>query len=637
MTTPTALSAYEIVAAAARAGARPDPFLTISQWADQHRMLSQRASSEPGRWRTDRTPYLREIMDCLSPASPIERVVFMKGAQIGGTECGNNWIGYVIHQAPGPMMAVQPTVEMAKRNSKQRIDPLIEESGVLHTLVSDPRSRDSGNTVLSKEFPGGVLVMTGANSAVGLRSMAARYLFLDEVDGYPGDVEGEGDPVNLAMARTRTFARRKIFLCSTPKITGMSRIESAYEESDRRKYYVPCPTCREYQVLLFSKLRWPKGQPDKAVYICHHCGQEIQNHQKQWMLAHGQWRANPAAMWDGKTAGFHLSSLYSPVGWFAWGDAAKQFEQAQKRPELLQVFVNTVLGDTWTMLGDAPDWKRLYDRREQYKIATVPSGAVLLTAGADVQKDRIEVEVVGWGRGKESWSIDYRVFEGDTSRQAVWDKLSGLLNETYPHACGIEMPILQLAVDSGYATTEVYEWARRQGGRVVVIKGDQRSGAILGAPSPIEVGPLGAKVRRGVRVWPVNSGMAKEELYRWLRLDGLTDEEVEQGIPFPPGFCHFPRYSEEYFKQITAEQLVTKLVKGYKRMEWQKMRERNEALDCRVYARAAAARVGIDRFQDRHWAEWEKKLLPVLPGPQQIPQRVMPARPRNQVRFRVEV
>jgi phage terminase large subunit GpA-like protein len=191
--TPTA---EEIYSAAAAAGARPDPMLTISQWADKYRALSQRASAESGPWRTERTPYLREIMDCLSPSSPVERTVFMKGAQIGGTECGNNWIGYVIHQAPGPMMAIQPTVEMAKRNSKQRIDPLIEESEVLRALVSDPRSRDSGNTVLSKEFPGGVLVMTGANSAVGLRSMAARYLFLDEVDGYPGDVEGEGDPVN---------------------------------------------------------------------------------------------------------------------------------------------------------------------------------------------------------------------------------------------------------------------------------------------------------------------------------------------------------------------------------------------------------------------------------------------------------
>jgi len=274
----TNLTAEEIYAAAAAAGARPDPLLTISQWADRYRWLSQRASAEHGRWRTERTPYLREIMDCLSPSSLIERVAFMKGAQIGGTECGNNWMGYVIHQAPGPMMSVQPTVEMAKRNSKQRIEPLIEESEVLRKLVRDPRSRDSGNTVLSKDFPGGVLVMTGANSAVGLRSMAARYLFLDEVDAYPGDVEGEGDPITLAMARTRTFARRKVFLVSTPKITGMSRIEAAYEESDQRKYWVPCPTCREFQILKFAQLRWPKGDPQSAVYVCEHCGQEIRNH-----------------------------------------------------------------------------------------------------------------------------------------------------------------------------------------------------------------------------------------------------------------------------------------------------------------------------------------------------------------------
>ena len=295
MPTPTT---EQIYSAAARAGARPDPLLTVSQWADKYRTLSQRASAEPGPWRTDRTPYLREIMDCLSPSSPVERTVFMKGAQIGGTECGNNWIGYVIHQAPGPMMAVQPTVEMAKRNSKQRVDALIEESEVLNALVSDPRSRDSGNTVLSKEFPGGVLVMTGANSAVGLRSMAARYLFLDEVDGYPGDVDGEGDPINLALARTRTFARRKVFLVSTPKITGMSRIEAAFEESDQRYFWVPCPTCREFQVLKFPQLRWPKGKPDKAVYVCEHCGQEIANHQKQWMLPRGQWRASAAWGWQ---------------------------------------------------------------------------------------------------------------------------------------------------------------------------------------------------------------------------------------------------------------------------------------------------------------------------------------------------
>jgi phage terminase large subunit GpA-like protein len=215
-------------------GLRPDPLLTVSEWADRHRRLSARASSEPGPWRTGRTPYLREIMDCLSPSSPIERVVVMKGAQVGLTECGNNWAGYVIHHAPGPMLAVLPTVEMAKRNSKQRIDPLIEESPALRQRVKPARSRDSGNTVLAKEFPGGVLVMTGANSGVGLRSMPVRYLFLDEVDGYPGDVDGEGDPVALAEARTRTFARRKIFIVSTPTIHGLSRIERDYEASDRR-------------------------------------------------------------------------------------------------------------------------------------------------------------------------------------------------------------------------------------------------------------------------------------------------------------------------------------------------------------------------------------------------------------------
>lgn len=633
MITQTPSPTEATLRAAAAAGARPDPLLTISQWADKYRTLSQRASSEPGQWRTDRTPYLREIMDCLSPMSLIERTVFMKGAQIGGTECGNNWIGYVIHQAPGPMMAVQPTVEMAKRNSKQRVDPLIEESEVLRRLVHDPRSRDSGNTVLAKEFPGGVLVMTGANSAVGLRSMAARYLFLDEIDGYPGDVDGEGDPINLALARTRTFARRKVFLVSTPKITGMSRIEAAFEESDKRYYHVPCPTCRELQVLKFSQLRWPKGEAEKALYVCEHCGQQIHNHQKQWMLPRGAWRAT--AKGDGKTAGFHLSSLYSPVGWFSWGDAAKQFEQAQKNPSLLQVFVNTVLGDTWTLLGEAPDWKKLYDRREQYKIGLVPRGGIFITAGADVQRDRIEVEVVAWGRGKESWSIDYRVFEGDTARPQVWEELTGLLNETFTTVGGLELPIIQLAVDSGYATNEVYEWARRQGNRVLVVKGDSRAPAIIGSASPIEVGPLGVKLKRGVKVWPVNSGMAKEELYRWLRLDSPTDEDLAQGASFPPGYCHFPRYSEEYFKQITAEQLVAKLVKGYRKLEWQKMRERNEGLDCRVYARAAAARVGLDRFQEKHWRVVAERMgVPMSPAPKPTQQQAAgrqqaPAQPRR--------
>jgi len=602
--TPTA---EEVYAAAAAAGSRPDPLLTISAWADRYRTLSQRASAEPGPWRTERTPYLREIMDCLSPSCSIERIVFMKAGQIGGTEAGNNWIGYVIHQAPGPMMAIQPTVEMAKRNSRQRIDPLIDESEVLRKLVSDPRSRDSANTVLAKEFRGGVLVMTGANSAVGLRSMAARYLFLDEADAYPGDVENEGDPVTLATVRTRTFARRKIFLCSTPKITGISRIEAAFEESDQRRYWVPCPACDAHQVLNFAQLRWPKGKPEKAVYVCEHCGHEIHNHQKQWMLERGEWR--PGAVGDGKTAGFHLSSLYSPVGWFSWADAAAQFDQAQKNPALLQVFVNTVLGETWALRGDAPDWQRLHDRREDYPIGRVPTGGLFLTAGIDVQKDRIELEVVAWGRGKESWSVDYQVLEGQTGGQAVWEKLTALLDTYYPTEAGASLPIMKLAIDSGYATAEVYSWTRQHGGaRAVVIKGDARAAAPVSAPSPIDVGPQGKRIRWGVKVWPVNGSIIKEELYRWLRLDRPSEEDS----PYPPGYCHFPKYSAEYFKQLTAEQLVPRIVKGYRRSEWQKTRERNEALDCRVYARAAAAVYGLDRFRDDRWQAVEEQLATLV-------------------------
>ena len=617
-------TAEDLYSQASAEGARPDPLLTVSEWADTHRTLSQRASAEPGSWRTERTPYLREIMDCLSPSSPVETVVFMKGAQIGATESGNNWIGYVIHQAAGPMLAVQPTVEMAKRNSKQRIDPLIEESEVLRALVSDPRSRDSGNTMLAKEFPGGILVMTGANSAVGLRSMAARYLFFDEVDAYPGDVDGEGDPVNLALARARTFARRKIFMVSTPKISGSSRIEAAFEDSDQRYYQVPCPHCKEFQTLKFAQLRWPRGEPQRAKYVCEHCAGEIENHQKHWMLPRGRWKAEAPGL--GKAAGFHLSSLYSPVGWFSWGDAAQMFADAQKNPALLQVFVNTVAAHTWALKGEAPDWQRLYDRCEDYRIGTVPRGGLFLTAGIDVQKDRIELEVVAWGRGKESWSVDYQVLEGQTAEAAVWEKLTAQLETHYPTESGAVIPIAKCAIDSGYATPEVYEWARRHGGeRVIVIKGDSRSAAPVNQPSPVDVGPRGKHLRWGIRVWPVNSSMIKEELFRWLKLDRPTEES---GNPCPPGYCHFPKYGEEHFKQLTAEQLVPRIVKGYSRPEWQKTRERNEALDLKIYSRAAAAVYGIDRFGEAEWRileEWLASLPlpdPPPPAPQEPQQRV---------------
>ena len=608
---------------ALRGGLMPDPLLSVSEWADKHRVLSQRAASEPGRWRTSRTPYLKEIMDCLSPASKVERVVFMKGSQVGGTECGNNWIGYVIHQAPGPMMAVAPTAELAKRNSKQRIEPQIEDSPVLRERVKPSRSRDSGNTILSKEFPGGVLILTGANSAAGLRSMPARYLFLDEVDGYPGDVEGEGDPILLAERRASTFQRRKVLLVSTPKIKGLSRIEHEYEASDQRRYFVPCPECGAYQALRFECLTWPKGKPEQAAYCCEHCGSLIEEHCKTGMLQAGEWRPTApeadegpgpdAIRGDGRTAGFHLSSLYSPVGWFSWADAAVLFEASKKNPELLKGFVNTVLGETWVETGEAPDWQVLYDRRERWSPGTIPAGGLFLTAGADVQQDRIEVDVWAWGRGLESWLIDHIVIEGGPDRAEPWAALDRLLSQVWPHEGGAALSVAKLAIDSGYEPIPVYAWARRAGVRQVVpVKGNNsfNQASPVSGPTFVDTSDGGKKLRRGARLYGVAVSAFKIETYRFLRLLRPTDEERAGGESYPPGTIHLPHWvGDEWLKQLVAEQLVTvRTRRGFPRHEWQKLRERNEALDCRVYARAAAWIEGADRWAEAKWAELELQL-----------------------------
>jgi phage terminase large subunit GpA-like protein len=596
-----------------REGLRPDPRLTVSEWAECYRMLSTKESAEPGRWRNARTPYLREIMDCLSPASPVERVVLMKGAQVGGTELGLNWVGYAIHHAPGPMMIVWPTTEMAQRNSKHRIDPLIEESPVLKDIIAPPRSRDSGNTVLMKEFRGGVLVMTGANSAVGLRSMPVRYLFLDEVDAYPLDVDGEGDAIHLAEARTRTFARRKILLVSTPTISGASIIEREYEASDQRRYFVPCPHCGHRQWLRFERLRWERGQPETAAYLCEECEAPIAEHHKSRMLELGEW----VAQGIGTSAGFHLSSLYSP--WRKWREIAASWEKAamseSRSVATIKAFKNSELGEAWVEEGEAPDWQRLLERREDYRIGSIPVGGLLLTAGADVQKDRIEVSVWAFGRGKESWLVEHRVLMGDTARNEVWQSLAGVLHETWTHETGCQVSLVRLALDTGFATQEAYTFVRSvRDARLMAVKGVARGPALVGTPTAVDATTGGRKLRRGIKVFSVAGGIAKLEFYNNLR---KAPEVAEDGVTirYPTGFVHLPKVDAEYLQQLCAEQLVSRRDRnGFAIREWQKMRERNEALDCYVYARAAAAASGLDRFEDRHWRELERQIGLSPPG-----------------------
>ena len=596
MSDPQALRLFRTLMAAYK----PNERLSVTEWADKYRQLSSMASAEPGQWRTSRVPYVAEIMDKLSANDPVEEIVFMKGAQVAATELGFNWVGYVIDVAPGPMLMVQPTDEMCRRNSKIRFDPMVEATHRLREKIRPKRSRDSGNTLLQKEFAGGVIVMTGANSAVGLRSMPVRYLFLDEIDGYPKDLDGEGSPINLATARTRTFSRKKIYKCSTPTIKNQSAIEKEFETTDQRYYEVPCPHCGAYQRLYFDQLKWITISKDvydysTVHYECIHCGEGIKEHNKTRMLEQGKWVASVPANASPKRVGYHLSSLYSPLGWYSWEQAARDFIDAQKNVNDLKVFVNTVLGETWEQKGESPAWENIYDRRENYKRNCPATEVAMITAGVDVQKDRLEVEIVGWCKGKVSYSIDYRVIDGDTTDAKVWNKLAEIVNEQWVREDNVVMPLRLMAVDTGYNTSHVYEFCRRFNvDQVIPVKGQDNQAVIIGIPKYIDVAKNGKKTGK-IRLFNVGVSLLKSELYGWIQQRKDEDGSV------PPGFCHFPEYAPEYFKGITAEQMEFTVTRGFKKYMWVKKYTRNEPLDCRLYARAAAAVVGMDRFSDENW------------------------------------
>ena len=579
--------------AAAKRGLKPVSVMTVSEWADKNRILSTVSAREPGLWRTSRTPYLREVMDCLSANSLMERVVFMAASQVGKTEAGLNWLGYIMNHAPGPILMVQPTLELANTYSKQRLAPMVEASPVLRVLMKDPRSRDSGNTIRIKEFLGGILRITGSNSASALAGMPSRWLFLDEADRFDGDVGGEGDAVLLAIQRTATFSNRKIFIASTPTIKGFSRIEKAFAESDQRYYWVPCPFCKEKQVLAWKQIRWPKGHPADAAYFCIHCEKSIQEYHKEWMLANGVWI--PSAPGDGKSAGFHISGLYSPHGWLSWSDIAIEHVQVHRDPFRLKGWINTKLGETWEESSEKLDGEGLMIRREVFG-DLLPTGVTVITTGTDVHHNRLETEIVGWGRDDESWSIGYFVQFGDPSAQTVWDDLDKLLLTTFPHSRQMDdLPIFASAIDTGgHYTEQAYAFCRdRQDRRVWGIKG------IGGMGKPIWPPRASFKNSGKIPLFVIGVDTVKEAVYARLRIK-------EAG----PGYCHFPLERDaEWFRQLTAEKIRTKYIRGRPVREWHKKDgDRNEALDCRVYAVAALYGIISMGFRLNVEAEWQEAI-----------------------------
>lgn len=579
---------------------RPPPDLTVSEWADHHRILPD-YSAEPGPWRTSRTPYLREIMDAFSDPM-VEQVVFQAAAQVGKSEVLLNVLGYFIDLDPCPILLVQENDDAAEDFSKERIAPSIQNCPVLASKVVEPKSRDAGNTIAAKEFTGGHLAISGATTPGKLARRPRRVVLFDEVDKYPPSAGVEGDPVELGMKRTNTFWNRKIGLVSTPTLSGLSRIEEAYEQSDQRRYYVPCPDCGHEQTLEWPQLLDGTQEdengaldPKTAAYPCQGCGVLIEERHKPWMLRQGAWVSQSDSE---KAVGFRLSALYSP--WVRWEELVSKFLEVKDNPERLKTFVNQQLAETWEERGQQLQTDPLLNRREEYSADPLPEGVTLITAGVDVQADRLECEVVGWGPGEESWALEYFRIPGDPSVGDVWGDLDQVLGKRYRHPSGVRLAIAATCVDSGYLTQQVYKYCGdRQNARVWAIKG------MDGMGRPIMDRPR-RNTRGKVPLYPVGVDAAKVAIYQRLQIDA---EPAGGGESVAEGYCHFPLrqpYDEEYFRQLTAEKLVRKQTRrGHQKLQWvRRPNRRAEALDIRVYAMAAleglqAAGASLDPEQRR--------------------------------------
>lgn len=555
----------------------PPPILTVSQWADRYRRLSCESAAEPGQWNTDRAPYQRQIMDAVNDPE-VEDIVIMSSSQVGKTELILNIIGYYIDHDPAPMLVVQPTAKpMAEDFSKDRLAPMIRDTPTLAGKVRDAKSKTSGNTILHKIFPGGHVTIAGANSPSSLASRPVRIVLMDEIDRYPVSAGTEGNPIKLAEKRTTAFWNKKKIKVSTPTLKGYSQIEKEFYSGTMEEWCIPCPCCGKYQ-----SYEWKRVRFSDATMECKYCGEHIA--EVDWKQGEGKWIAeHPERK---RKRSFHLNELASP--WRHWPEIILDWKEAYHElrenndPNKMKTFINTSLGETWEEQGKGADEDSLLSRREQYK-AEIPDGVLVLTASVDVQDDRFEIEVVGWGRGFESWGIQYEKIYGDLDKEETWDELGIWLDREFSFASGASLLIAKICIDTGgHKTTECYKFLKRvekkgKGKRIIGIKGFGREGQ--GIPL-LYKSSLNNEYKAKVYILGVDSG--KETVMTRL---GITEEG--------PGYCHFPinidrGYDENVIKGFNSEQKVTEVKNGYKVSKWIKKRgPRNEPLDLRVYNTAA--------------------------------------------------
>jgi len=549
------------------------PRLTVSQWAERYRYLSREYSAQSGRYSLAVVPYAREPMDCANDKS-VRSVCLMWASQTTKTTTLENVLGYFVVSDPAPILHVQPTVEMAQAWSKERFNATVRDTPVLRDIISDPKSRDAGNTIQLKTFPGGNLAIIGANAPAGLAGRPRRVVLLDEVDRYPASAGTEGDPVLLAIRRTESFHNSVIYMTSTPTVKGASRIEAEYEQTDKRKWFCKCPKCSRYQTLEWRQVRWDDGKPETARYECESCGAAWGDAERCDALRSGEWR--PTAPFSGKR-GYFLNGLCSPFkpkrGFVSrLHQAAVEFLEAKAGgPEQIKTWTNTFLAETWEEEGEKIELNGLTARCEAYAPDSLPNEVALIVGGADVQKDRIELEWVGVGDGDETWGIDSVQIIGDTEKPDTWSRLSHECERRFKRQDGVELRATAVAIDIHFRPRAAREWCVRHGTRVLAwpvfgIGGDQ----------------VDLTVRRHNKnwnqdTWSIATNQAKDVIFSRLKIEAPG-----------PRYCHFPRsYTDAWFGQLTSERAVTRYTKGFPKRIYEKSSgARNEALDMRVYSLA---------------------------------------------------
>lgn len=612
----------------------------LSQWADENAYLSAESSAEAGKWRT--LPYQIGPMDAITDPE-IEQITFMKSARVGFTKIINNAIGYFIDYDPCSIMVVQPTIEDAEGYSKEEIAPMLRDTPCLQGKVLDAKSKDSDNTILSKHFPGGVLSLIGANSPRGFRRVSRRVVLFDEVDGYPVSAGPEGDQIKLGIKRSEYYWNRKIVAGSTPLIDETSRIQKLFKMSDQRRFFVPCPHCQAAQFLKWggtdSKfgIKWPEGEPEKAYYVCEAAGCIIEHKDKRWMIEEAARRQeeNPdgpygwkaTAPGNGRHAGFHIWAAYSYSPNATWGDLAREFLESKDDPETLKTFVNTALGECWTQEYTAKlGAEGIAARAEDYELLTVPMAGLILTAGVDVQDNRLVVKVKAWGENEESWLVNYAEIFGDPSdisSTGPWAAIDSILLMDYQHESGAKLKVMSCAVDTGgHFTHEAYIFCRgRKARRVFAIKGASTPGRpAIGKPSLQDINYKNQVIKKGVALILVGVDTIKATIYGRLKKDAKSG----------PGAMHFPigGLPEDYYKQLTAEKQVVKYVNGHKKIYWvKKDSARNEALDCEVYAYAALQYLYTRTNRNSMWLQARKILDNLKPVKDNDPGNTEPPPP----------